>query len=280
MKNPRGIMQGRLSPRYKGRYQAFPIDHWREEFGIAKSLGLDCIEFIFDYENCRYNPLITKKGVKEIKELVESTNVKVFSVCADYFLRFPIFDNIRVKRKKNVKTLINLIEKAATIGITDITIPCVDESSLKAEKDVELLMLSLKECLTIADQHRVNINLETDLPPDRFYRLISDLDHPRIKVNYDIGNSASFGYNPEEELNVYGKYISVLHVKDRLYQGSSVRLGTGKANFELVFKKLKQVGFDGLIVMQAARADKDSEEIAFVKEQFNFLKDCLERWFI
>ena len=51
-------MQGRLLPKYKGRYQAFPKDTWQEEFKIASDFGLDCIEFIFDYEDYEKNPLI------------------------------------------------------------------------------------------------------------------------------------------------------------------------------------------------------------------------------
>ena len=49
MKNLIGTMQGRLLPKYKGRYQAHPIDYWQKEFEIAKNIGLGCIEFIFDF---------------------------------------------------------------------------------------------------------------------------------------------------------------------------------------------------------------------------------------
>ena len=46
--NPIGVMQGRLLPKYKGRFQAHPKDTWHDEFALANSLGLDLIEFIFD----------------------------------------------------------------------------------------------------------------------------------------------------------------------------------------------------------------------------------------
>ena len=41
-----GVMQGRLLPKYKGRYQAHPVNYWQDEFRIANEIGLDCIEFI------------------------------------------------------------------------------------------------------------------------------------------------------------------------------------------------------------------------------------------
>jgi L-ribulose-5-phosphate 3-epimerase len=42
-------MKGRLLPKYQGRYQALPVDYWQQEFELAKEIGLDCIEFILDF---------------------------------------------------------------------------------------------------------------------------------------------------------------------------------------------------------------------------------------
>ena len=60
-----GIMQGRLLPKYKNRFQAFPKYSWSFEFNIAKKLGFKFIEFIFDYEDFIENPLFQKKGLKK-----------------------------------------------------------------------------------------------------------------------------------------------------------------------------------------------------------------------
>ena len=62
MSNPIGVMQGRLMPKYLGRYQAHPIGYWQEEFQKAAELELDCIEFILDYNDADQNPLMTLGG--------------------------------------------------------------------------------------------------------------------------------------------------------------------------------------------------------------------------
>ena len=59
-------------------------------------------------------------------------------------------------------------------------------------------------------------------------------------INYDTGNSASKGYDPIVELDLYGKYIDNIHLKDRIYKGSTVPLGEGNADFDTIFKKLKK----------------------------------------
>ena len=43
-----GFMQGRLSPQVGDRIQAFPRDHWREEFPIAERLGFPLMEWTLD----------------------------------------------------------------------------------------------------------------------------------------------------------------------------------------------------------------------------------------
>ena len=50
-----GVMQGRLSPPRGGRIQSFPVDTWREEFGLARQAGLDCIEWIYEMEAAENN---------------------------------------------------------------------------------------------------------------------------------------------------------------------------------------------------------------------------------
>jgi len=44
-------------------------------------------------------------------------------------------------------------------------------------------------------------------------------------INYDVANSASLGFEIDSEFKNYGKYIYNIHIKDRLKNGKSVRLG-------------------------------------------------------
>ena len=43
------------------------------------------------------------------------------------------------------------------------------------------------------------------------------------------------GYNFKEELDTYAKYVTNIHIKDRVYKGPSVILGTGSCQFEEFF---------------------------------------------
>ena len=270
-----GIMQGRLLPRFRDRYQAHPLGYWQAEFHIAKELGFNQIEFILDYNDVEQNPLMSKKGIKEIKQTVKESGVEIKSICADYFMEAP-FHSKHQKRSESV--LEQLIKNARKLNIVDIVIPCVDQSSLKNEDDFRVFVKSINKLLPLAEKYGIYINFETDLNPKRFKDLLKRFSSKNIKVNYDIGNSASLGYSPKEEFKAYGEYISDLHIKDRILHGGSVKLGTGNADFKKVFQLLKKYKFDGNIIMQAAKADEYIDDLAMVKEQKKFITEYIKRY--
>ena len=127
-----------------------------------------------------------------------------------------------------------------------------------------------KALLNFAKKNKINFSLETDLSPVEFLEFIKFLNHAVYKINYDMGNSASLGYNSFDEISKYGKYISVVHVKDRKYKGKSVILGTGDVKFNDIFKSLSRLGFNGPITLQSYR---NKEGLQVFKKQFFWIKN-------
>ena len=273
MKNNLGVMQGRLLPKYEGKYQAHPRDYWEDEFNIAASFNLKHIEFILDYEGYELNPLMTSRGLDRIKKISNETGVTVKTICADYFMEAPLHSKNEEICSKSINVMINLIQNASKIGVTDIVLPCVDQSSLQTEREINLFKNNISYILENTNNFDVNLSLETDLPPQEFLELIETFNSDRIKVNYDIGNSASLGFNLEEELEAYGSFISDIHIKDRLLNGGPVVLGKGAADFKTFFKELKKINFDGPFIMQAYRDDEGLEvfkkQLEWIKPYFN-----------
>jgi L-ribulose-5-phosphate 3-epimerase len=272
MKNIIGVIQGRLLPKYKGRYQAHPKDYWQKEFYLASNLGLDCIEFILDFEDAEHNPLLRKEGVREILTISKETGVLVKTICADYFMEAPLHSEEESIANNSMEVLSRLLAASKSLGVNDIVIPCVDQSSLNGDRATELFIERIKKITTRAKEHGVNLSLETDLNPKSFADLLKKLDSDVITVNYDIGNSASLGYDPIEELNAYGDKITDIHIKDRVRGGGPVILGEGDTDFKLFFSKLKEFNYDGPFIMQAYR---DDEGLQIFIKQFEWIKKYL-----
>ena len=111
--------------------------------------------------------------------------------------------------------------------------------------------------------------LETDLAPIKFAKLLENIGSNNIKVNYDTGNSAALGYDPVEEFNAYGEKITDLHIKDRIYGGGSVPLGSGNVNFSKILELLFKNNYKGIIIFQALEMMR---ELKFLKNNTNGLK--------
>lgn len=268
-----GVMQGRLLPKYQGRFQAHPLGYWQGEFPLAAELGLENIEFILDFNDVYQNPLLASKGLDEITSLSEKTGVKVKTVCADYFMEAPLHSLSKEMVKESKKVLKTLIQNSAQLDITDIVIPCVDQSSLTDITSEERFVENIQSSIELAEQFNINLSLETDLAPVPFVKLLDQLNSEKITINYDTGNSASLGYDPEEELLAYGNRISDIHIKDRKFQGGSVNLGTGDAKFKAFFKALSKINYQGPFIMQAYR---DDEGIDIFKKQLDWIKLIIE----
>jgi L-ribulose-5-phosphate 3-epimerase len=269
MNNKIGVMQGRLVPKYQGRYQAFPVGMWQDEFKVAKECGLDLIEFILDFNNAEENPLLKLGGIDEITAISQKTGVSVQTICADYFMEAPLHSSDDKVAEESFKILERLLETAKVLQITDIVIPCVDQSSLKIEVSVDRFVQQISKIIPRIEKQNINLSLETDLPPKPFIDLLNSLNSKNITVNYDIGNSAALGYNPIEELNAYGDRITDIHIKDRVLGGGPVILGEGNADFVKFFGKLKEFDYQGPFIMQAYR---DEEGASIFKSQLKWVE--------
>jgi L-ribulose-5-phosphate 3-epimerase len=159
------------------------------------------------------------------------------------------------------------------LGVTDIVIPCVDQSSLRSTEDVNRFVAAIEPVIEVAEMNNINLSLETDLDPVSFCSLLEKFPSKNITVNYDTGNSASLGYNPIQEFESYGSRISDIHIKDRKFGGGSVILGKGDTDFEKFFLAVEKINFTGPFIMQVFR---DEEGVAVFKQQLDwFIKKYL-----
>ena len=106
-----GFMQGRLSPLVRGKIQAFPVDHWREEMFLASRNNLACMEWTLDYEELHLNPIMTNSGQFSISQLQKQTDLNIISLTGDLFMQEPFWQNVGKKKENNWKNDVVQAEK-------------------------------------------------------------------------------------------------------------------------------------------------------------------------
>jgi len=269
-----GIMSGRLSKQINNEIQAFPFQEWQKEFKNAKEGGFSSIEWIFDTNP---NPITNKEGIHEMSNLIKKSNIRINSVCCDYFMKKQLVGKNPIEMEQNYNVLKKIVESSKKLGITNIEIPLVDSSSLRNEEDKKQFVEVIKKIIPLLNKN-MQIVLETDLSPKKFREFIESFGDNKIKANYDTGNSAALGYDMEEEFKEIGKYFANIHIKDRKFQGNTVPLGDGDVNFELFFYKLSKIDYNGELIIQGARQDFKENYIKTCKDYLKIVKQYIDKY--
>ena len=265
-------MQGRLSPVINGKIQEFPWDSWQQEFDVASSLGFEIMEWTLDQDRLYENPLMTKKGQLDIIKLCDTYGISIPSLTGDCFMQAPFWKLSGAEKIDRQKDLISILKGCKKIGINQIVIPLVDGGRIdNSEQELALL-----EFLFDIEQDIYNMGMqivfESDFDPEKLKLFIGQFSPHTFGINYDIGNSASLGFDSDEELEAYGERISDIHIKDRVLNGGPVKLGEGNADFDKFFNKLKSFDYQGPFIMQAYR---DEEGVEIFKKQLHWIKQFL-----
>jgi hexulose-6-phosphate isomerase len=269
-----GFMQGRLSPMQGKKIQSFPWKNWEKEFQIGNKLDFKILEWILDYQKLYSNPLMTDIGQRKIKFLCLKYNFKILSLTGDCFMQKPFWKVNGQKRNKLQNDFLNIIKESGKLGIKFIILPLVDNGKVVSQKQEEILINFIKKIYPTLRLNKIKILFESDFEPKKYLKFIKKFDHELVGINYDTGNSASYGFNPDEEISLYGKYINNVHIKDRFYKGNTVPLGEGNVDFQTVFEKLKQIKYKGNFILQGARSKKNRHAF-IIKKYKDFMMNFL-----
>ena len=272
-----GIMEGRLVPPVDQRIQAFPRERWADEFPLARQAGLDGIEWIYDTWGLGANPLETAEGVARLRALSAEQGVSVRSVCADYFMDFPLLRAAPDELERRRRHLEWLIGQCQLAGMRRMVVPFVDNSAIQTEAEMDGVVAVLQKTLPAAEACGVELHLETALAPQPFAALMARINHPYLRVNYDSGNSAALGYAPREEFAAYGRWVGSVHIKDRKRGGGTVPLGTGDTDLPAVFDSLRQERYAGDFILQVARGESGAE-VAWSRQNRAFVLNYTALW--
>jgi hexulose-6-phosphate isomerase len=272
-----GFMQGRLCDQVDGKIQAFPWREWEKEFPEAAALGIRAMEWTLDHDRLYENPLMTACGQARINELSREHQLGIPSLTGDCFMQAP-FWKAKEEAKANLQAdFLAICRACSAVGIEIVVVPLVDNGRLdNAVQEDELVefLLSQQQFFQELD---VRVIFESDFAPKELRRFIDRLPAEQFGINYDIGNSAALGFDPVEEFAAYGPWVRNVHIKDRVFGGTTVPLTTGAAKFDVVFAELAHVNYQGNFILQTARA-VDGDHAHALSRYFDLAKKWIRKF--
>jgi hexulose-6-phosphate isomerase len=178
-------------------------------------------------------------------------------------------------RGQSAAMLADLIRACGDLNLPMIEVPTMGDNSLKDPKARDRARRVLEEALPLAEEARVDVILESDLPPADLAAFMDGVGHPRLGINYDTGNSTWFGFDPDDELPRYHRHVRNVHIKDCTVKDYSVPLGRGETRFDRIFAQLRNAGYAGDFVMQAARQNDDLQA---GRDYLIFTRSLVKEW--
>lgn len=256
-----GLMQGRLSEPTSDKIQEFPWKSWKEEFQQAASIDLHLLEWTLDLQGLYQNPFMTSAGHKEIKMLSMQHNIAVESVTLDCFLESPLHrSHPETLAMSEIKDLVAVAENARNLGVSIGVLPLVAESGRDDRETLRGLFSKLAAVEDTCVELNFQLALECEFDTETIHWISQEIRELRhVGFNFDTGNSASLGNNPIEELSIYGDKLFNVHLKDRKLKGKTVPLGQGNADFQAISLGLKELNYNGNMILQAARQQRGQE---------------------
>ena len=119
--------------------------------------------------------------------------------------------------------------------------------------------------------------------PLTLLRTIEDVGLDNLGVNLDTANLILYGRgNPVDALEVIGKYVRNLHIKDGVFPtdghslGKEVPFGEGKADFERIIPKLYELNFTGELIIE--REISGPQQIADIQLAVEKLTGLLDKY--
>jgi len=252
------ILQGRLSVPNEG-YQETPAN-WKREFSLLGDTGPAYIEWVITKKQLFNNPFFDD----------DVRGYPISVVCADHVVDERVFE-----KGFFFDNIFPLCEMAQEWGVKTVGIPLLEDSAVDTPEKKEKIIDNLVECCDAFSD--IAINIEAELDADNLFDIVSS--HKNLKVTYDTGNLTAMNFNHDLYIDkVYDKITNV-HLKDRNFNyGGSRNFGEGDTDFELIFKKLSSLNYDGIFTLQMARGEVGNEE-SHVKNISRIFRRLYEKHF-
>jgi sugar phosphate isomerase/epimerase len=236
-----------------------------ESFSRIKELGFDTCQI-----GCWNSAIYTQKNAIELKEKAEKSNIEITALWVGWpgpavwnFFEGPLTLGLVPLEYRYIRTevLKKASEFAKILNVQNI----ITHVGFIPENPNDSLYRSLIPVLCDIVSYLKNNNQffnfetgqETPITLLRTIQNIQNMGLNNIGINFDPANLLLYGKaNPIDALDLLGKYVRGVHIKDGEYPTDGINIGRekpvgeGRINFHELIKKLKDFNYKGVLTIE------------------------------
>ncbi|MBD3291322.1 MAG: TIM barrel protein [Armatimonadia bacterium] len=236
-----------------------------DAFRIAPEIGFDGLEVPFvkleDYED---ELIWSHEGVAQLRGWAEQYGVEMPSCVAGRYNRRGFPDEDPAVREEAVELMLHLIDMCAEAGIGTILTAFFGDQALESDAHIERAAKGVKQCAPKAESQGVTLALEGTIDADTFLRMVDAIDSEAIGIYYDVGNALRFGHDGPAELRQLDAegLLTQIHIKDMTFDHRNMPLGDGDVDWDAVGEALREISYDGYLVLETPSSDEPRKDYA------------------
>jgi L-ribulose-5-phosphate 3-epimerase len=234
----------------------FPTDMGLEDrLVLAAEAGFDTIEVRGDEEL-----IDSDDKLRALAELSGRT-LPISSIMPTVGWRPSLTSADHGDRSRAIDILRRTIRAARILGADSVlVVPGVVNEQVSYQAAWDRSQEALRGLALTAEECGVYLCIENVwnkflLSPLEMGRCIDEVNHPKVRAYFDVGNVLAFGF-PEQWIDLLGDRIKKVHVKDfKVSVGNIngfVQLLDGDVNWPAVVAALRKIGYDGPLTAEVA----------------------------
>lgn len=247
-KNPIGIYEKALPNAFS----------WEEKFRAAKMAGFDYMELSVDESDERLARLDwTDEEIEEVRAAMRREGIRFQTMCLSGHRRFPFGSKDPQTRERAREIMEKAILLSVKLGIRCIQLATYDVYYEESDDETkELFLQGMKESVGMAARAGVILAMEimdTEFVGTivRAMHYIREIPSPYFKIYPDMGNLSNFSSDAPAELELGLSETVAIHVKETkpgIFK--EVPFGEGQVDFVRIFRKLKELNYQGMFLVE------------------------------
>ena len=240
-------------------YSGLPFSERLAEAGQA---GISHIEF-WDYRD-KDLALLSRQLDKFCLQISNISGNRLYGMVdplEEQLFYDEISKTIKVSARLGCPRIMLLVQRLMTDGKAKPA-----PGHLTSEQKINQIIACGRAAGELADKWNCGIVIEPlnsiEDHPDYFldssslaFRIIREIDHPRVKLLYDIYHMSVMGEDILSDLDHYLNLIGYIHAADR---PGRLEPGSGEIGYERIFSHLKRLDFEGTVGFECYPSGGDS----------------------